>query len=322
MIKKTFKTLGENPIILLGFALPVIVSFLAVLPMFPVLGRVGDFIVEYVVTGVTPAPEAFIGMIGSSTAAAGLLSLASLLITIFILPPVMNKVYDACSNNGEPGWYARGLKRSWWKVIVTSMIYSAIASGVMFVAAFFMMIPRLGGVLYMLASLVIAIFGIIIFTSVIAEDQYGRGLGNAFSVGQKYFFKQLGALLLAALPIILIALIMFFSVVSSIAPYATSPDPQKLLGEIVGDMLGFAGALAIVFSVYYIFASAFVYTYSMNQYLDLRTVPFDPSTFKKDGTLSGFDQYENKYNAQHSTPSDSETTKSGTKTQSGNLDNY
>jgi len=269
MIKKTFQTLKENPAIILGFALSMILACLSVLPMIGSTNDMMEVIMEAAQSGVEPSPEFF-----TNSFMPGYLSSMALMLVLYIivgfviLPPVLNRVYEACSDRKEDGWIKRGLKRSWWKIVVTAIIMTAALSVVFIVGMIVMFIPIIGQLAYMCAMFAASVFGIIAFTSTIAEDDFGKGLNNIFTVGKKYFFKLLGVMALVSIPIILISIVLTVFMFVNMFSMANVSNPELMFTELFPKIMNITWIFSGIMMLYYVFAYPFIYTYSMHQYLE------------------------------------------------------
>ena len=323
MIKKTFRTLGSNPVILLGFALPFIISFLAFIPMLATADDIMNVIPELAAysmeTGQNPPIEMLSSISAGYFGSLGLSMLTGLITSLLILPPIFQKVYEACEDKKIPGWYGRGIKRSWWKVLVSAIIISAASTGIVLVVSILLIIPLIGFLSWLAAICAIAVFAIIMLTAVIAEDDFGTGLGNTFSIGKKYFLKQLGVIILALIPGTVFTGVIGGIMYTSFAKYTVSATPAEMINELLGDVMPYMWVLMAVFYIYYIFAAAFIYTYSMHRYLDRKSQTVTlPKSYN-----DAFDQYQSKYDSmQNEQNADKNTTKGGNKTFSGNLEDH
>ena len=186
MIKDSFKTVFKHPIILIGFFIPALLIFLCYLPSVLSLADMED-IISY----AFPIYY-FFSML--------LFFLVSMLLNFLILPVLYNYVYEAAQGDVAKGWFKRGLKRSWWKLFVTSLI-ATIPLYIFYFIAFFgaivLIILEVTSVGVYIAIgiflLVLVLFWIttlsISYVSVVAEKDYGEGLKNIFRIGFKFFFK-------------------------------------------------------------------------------------------------------------------------------------
>jgi len=268
MFKKTFNTLKKNPVILLGFALPIILSLLAVLPMlFGVTGFMQD-VMDASSRGADISDTEIISFMSKYLISFATLMLISLASIFLITPPVLNKIYEVCSGRSESGWYARGLKRSWWKIFVTTIIISAVSSMLGFVIAIVLFIPFVGWLAYFAITISLSVFVILALTSVIAEDDFGNGLSNIFNVGFKYFFKQLGTVALVNLPIYLVTIAFTILGWVKIINLSTMPSDGAAALELFTSFMPILWIFVGAVSLYSIFSSSFAYVYSMHNYLD------------------------------------------------------
>ncbi len=261
MISSTFKTLKENPKLFLYYFLSIIVV-VAVIAVFVVIAITQSVASDSMIINDNPLQffTLYLGFMG-------LYFIILLGYAFVVMPTLGNYVYEMCKGKVEPGWFKRGLKRGWWKVFVIGLIYMAVFFVLyIFFAIFIFIFAMIGASGSSIAAIVFAVFfGIIGFaavmglsiyyllayTSIMAEDDFGTGLKNAFTIGSKYFFKQLGVLFLFAIPMFL------FSLISSFA-------------SIGGGMFAFSvlyWVLYAIFMLFNMFAYLFYLTYSMKQYL-------------------------------------------------------
>lgn len=271
MYKKTFNTIKKNPIILLGFALPILLSIAAVIPILSGITPLINDVMAAESAGTQVNDMVIFDFFSKYMLTFALIMLISGLSIFLIMPPILNKIYDACSGNNEPNWYARGLKRSWWKIFVTSIIMSTISSMLGFVVVLIMFIPIAGMFAYSVVILGLSVIVIIAHTSVIAEDDYGTGLSNIFSIGFKYFFKQLGAFALINIPTFVLSIAM--SVTMGIQVFQLSYS-SAIDVEIVSFFNTFMPIMYVfigVISLYSVFSTSFTYVFSMHSYLDKKS---------------------------------------------------
>lgn len=262
MYKKSFNTIKESPIILLWFALPVLLTFLAVIPMLSGINT----LIQAESTGISEAH--MITFMANYMVSFVLIMFISLLSTFLIMPPVLNRIYETCTGIRDGGWYKRGLKRSWWKIFVTQLIVSAVTSMLGFVIVFAMFIPFVGILAYIAVILAISVTTIIAHTSVIAEDDFGTGLSNIFNIGFRYFFNQLGALALVNVPTFLMSIALGVTIWIRVINLSQAYTNAATAAEIMSAFMPIVWVFIAVVSLYTVFSKAFAYAYSINSYAD------------------------------------------------------
>lgn len=265
MIKKSFKTIFEFPLILLGFALPVVFVGVAYIPMLSMLGPNADY--TMVITMMVTMLFVF---------------LFALALQFVYMPVLLNYTYEASMGKVEAGWFKRGLKRNWWKVFVGTIIASVPMYIVYFLFAIGTMVSVLLAENYSYAPLAIAIslyFIFILFwvgfyyttlVSITAEDKFDTGFKNIFKVGFKNILNVTAASFVSMLPAILVSglYILYFALIgaSSIIPYGASElavfeNTPLMVGVIV---------IAIVFTALNALGMAFIYVYTYKHYIKRR----------------------------------------------------
>lgn len=280
MYKKSFQTIKNNPVILLGFALPIIFAVLAIIPMFSGISSFIQQVTLAEAAGVDISEAEVFRFVGNYFLTFAIIMLVSLSSMFLIMPPVLNKIYDACSGNNEAGWYKRGLKRSWWKIFVTSIMLGAVTSMLSIVLVLVLFIPIAGVFVYIAIMLGISVITIIAHTSVIAEDDYGTGLSNIFNIGFKYFFKQLGAFALVNIPTFLLSIAI--GVITTLQTiklsYGGATDADVM--EFFKDFMPMVWIFVAVICLYSVFSTTFTYVFSMNSYLDKKQqLTHNPNTY-------------------------------------------
>jgi len=263
MIENTFYTLKKNPKIFIIFTIATLLTLLFTL--YPTLESMQD--------GTIDSSE-FLSFITECSIIAGIMFLFSL-ISPFCIPVFGNDIYRMCACKLEEGWFNIGVTRGytgklvkgrfsisvvpgWWKVKVFGLIFT----GVLLLVGLLMLIIRilfsnaviLCTMLFYIIAVVVSVYVIISLTAIMAEEKLSVALRNTFIVGSKYFFRLLGILILAYIPLYIgIIILSLFTTNGMVAT-----------GEIE---LGFWITFGVI-GIYILFASAFICTYSMNQYLD------------------------------------------------------
>ena len=285
MIKKTFFTLKQSPSVFLATAVPFVLIGMAMIPLVFVFNNfIENFIAQTGNFNSTSSDMITRFFIWNYlfVAIVFILEIAAILLAV---PVIMNRIYELCSGVNQPGWIKRGLSRCWWKPLVTGIILYMCAFVLVFSFILFFINPILGGVTYTLVLLAYYVLGIIAFTSVIAEDDFGAGISRIFTVGGKYFLKMAGVLLLTLIPLIAGYAVGFFVLVRDSFVYSytqTAMQMQQFMDRFFIYLL----ILVVVMGIYSIFALPFIYTYSMNQYLYNRglTYPDSASDIRPDET--------------------------------------
>lgn len=140
---RAFQMLRKKPILLL-LLLPMQAVQVLILPFMP------DF--STMLNYTSFAQSSFNSYMLSNVVfmlASSMASIVSLAGMFLLLPQAMELMSDgSAGRETAPGWYARGLRRHWWKPVVSSMIISAISGAVvmcfyllMLVASIVLLVP-------------------------------------------------------------------------------------------------------------------------------------------------------------------------------------
>jgi len=255
MIKSTFQTLKKNPKAFLLFA------FMLILTLVIILGPTLLIMPELTSPSTMDQYENIKFMINYFLMM-GTMILGYLLIGFLVAPAVGNYLYEMCAGKLEKGWYKRGLKRGWWKIVVLALIMIGIIFGIVIVMMILMLLLRraffIGLILYGIITITISIYMTLAFTAIMVEEKFSVGLSNTFKIGNKYFFRLLGTLILAYLPSYIATYFLTFSSMSRmVSMFEYTTEYWIVYGLIC---------------IYGIVASTFVFTYSMNQYLNKKSL--------------------------------------------------
>jgi len=251
MIKKTIKTLKDNPKILLLFAIPFLYTLVRmILIRSSILSdiRLTEFIQSQ---GLYSEPNMYV------TWGIGIIYYVGW--GIFLYPPILYLIYESVDNKQSEDWYKRGLKGYWWRNLVLSLLFFAVIVAVM-LPLFFVLSIVIGFTIAFSNSLVIfyiviTVFAVIVLSitvfmhigtaAVFAEKNFGKGLGNMFKVGFKYFFKVLPVAIVIMIP----------------------------MGLVVGNMIAnsvreVSDIVTITLSLWGVVTGAFVSTFCMHCYVN------------------------------------------------------
>ena len=265
MIQTTFQTLKKHPELIFGVLITGLIGGIILTPAF--LGM--DTYFENFFKMQSGDAEAIHAVVNTGALMFFLSLLSNIVVGFLLMPALMNRTYEACAGIAEPGWLGRGIKRCWWKPFVTGLIISASATVIVLVTAIISIIPILGGLVSFAIYIGIGVFTIIAYTSTIAEDNYGEGLGGIFTTGSKYFFKLLGILALVMIvPVIIMSIFSGIFMSNMMEGYNTGQvnDPVMMFSSMFQFMKPMI-IISLVMSIYYVIAYPFVYTYSMHQYI-------------------------------------------------------
>lgn len=265
MWKLTFKTIKENPKILLGAFGIILISLLSAIPYYITMFQT-DFVNN--------------GYASLFTLEYLLILVASLAAMLVIVPPFLHYIYEVCAKIDTTGWYMRGLKQNWWRPFVLYLIgivAFTVVGGCMFII---MLIPIIGifaFFIYMAAAFTLSLLLIIGASAVVIEKNFGTGLGNIFVVGKKYFFKLLGASAAAYAPIIILSIIYIVITIISAFGYYDSYAVTNLAHTSVTGIFptNFLITSAIYFGftmLYSPFVTTFIFTFNTHQYLKNRAL--------------------------------------------------
>ncbi len=237
MIKDSFKTVFKFPLILAGFALPVLIFGLCYIPM--AFGFLSNSANEY-----TPLVTAVLTYL--------LVFVAGLAIQFLLLPVLYNYTYEASLGSVEKGWFARGLKRNWWKMFIAGLISAVPFYIVYFI--FFILVFAASFSFPEPSPTVFAAFGVIFavffffwlgflytcYVSVAAEERFEMGFKNIFKVGSKNIIKVTLASFIGTLSVFALEGLLIWYYIQVFDCY--SPD---YLPEIISDQSSAVIATAI-----------------------------------------------------------------------------
>ncbi|MEX1378251.1 MAG: hypothetical protein AB1Z23_12375 [Eubacteriales bacterium] len=189
MLKDSIKTVLKNPMIILGCIIPIILLLLCYIPVIINQPMLNSF--SYV----------DINALFSTSASRFLFILCAFFAQFIYFPVLYNYIYEVAKNvSAEKGWISRGLKKNWWKIFVTSIIVLLPYYIVYFIAfMIFLMLMFSGGgsiAAYIVLGTVFLVSTIICYSylsiasvTVVVEENFGKGLKNAFRIGIKNFLK-------------------------------------------------------------------------------------------------------------------------------------
>jgi len=258
MIKSTFQTLKKNPKVILVFALLLILSI--VITVGPML-----LVMPELTSHTTMDDYDNLDFFTIYFKMMGIMILGSLIIGIFVTPAIGNYVYEVCAGKLEKGWYKRGLKRGWWKVVVLTLIWIGVLIGVAVILAILVLLLQyirhavyLVFILYFVIGFTFYTYMFISLTAIMAEDKFSVALVNIFKIGNRYFFRFLGTAIVVFIPTYVASFILsWFSVNSMLS----------MGGNVPGYWIIYS-----IICIYGVFAIAFISTYSMNQYLNKKSL--------------------------------------------------
>lgn len=256
MWKKTRQTIRANPAMLLGFTIPIIIGLVLMVPIYKsiILAILGSS------TSIKEIPG-FPDIIHTIVIVAPILFV---LLGVFVVPPLYRYVLEACTGTVAKGWVTRGIKKYWWKVIAETLFTYLILFAMSTILFLLFAIPTLGFATYAVAVFAWGVFCIISLTATIAEEKFLDSLPNMFFIGGRYYLRLLGTSLLILIPSFLISawyLVYFHSVGLD----ATMAIPN--IGMSPNLMVAVFIIVTVLLCIYYIFAQAFIYTYSMHHYI-------------------------------------------------------
>lgn len=256
MWKKTIDTIRKNPIMLLGFAIPVIISLGLVFPIYRsiVLTILGDY------SRIDDVPN-FREVVRTFAIAS---PFAYILMGVFVLPPLYGYVYKAVTGTEKKIWSKQGFIKYSWRVVVKSFLgfFTLFAAFILLFLLF--AVPSLGFAVYTIAFSAWGVFWIISLTSAIVEDRFIDSFPNTFFVGHRYYYKMYFTSSIIMLPAILLSgwfMVYFHGVGLDISQAVPTLDilPNWIIAIFI--------AIVVFLSIYYVFAQAFLYTYSMHHYI-------------------------------------------------------
>lgn len=269
MWKKTINTLKKNPRILLGFIIPVVINLILTFPIYRsiVLTLLGDY------ARIDDAPN-FQEVVRAYAISS---PFAYILLGVFVMPPIYRYVYQAVTGKEIKVWSKEGFFKYSWRVVVKSFLGFFTLFAIFVLLFLLFAVPSLGFAMYTIAFSAWSVFWVISLTSVIVEDKFVDSLPNTFFVGRRYYFRLYFTSMITMTPAIAFSawfMIYFHSVGMDIA-YAV-PDINMNPTLLAVIFL----TIAALLSIYYVFAQAFLYTYSMHCYIE-ESVKLDEEERKK-----------------------------------------
>lgn len=263
MIKKSFKTIFEFPLMLLGFALPVIFVGAAYVPMFTAFNADMDYTIIIIM---------MISML--------FVFLFALFFQFVYMPVLLNYTYEASQGSVEKGWFKRGLKRNWWKVFVGTLI----ASVPMYVFYFMFVFGTITLVLiaenYSLAPIIVMSSLFVLFivfwvgfyyttlVSITAEDKFDAGFKNIFRVGFKNIFKVTLASFISMLPTMILSGVFTWYYISEMTQSFTSAPTYYTNMFSNPALLVTVVLVTIVTTALNALGMSFVYVYTYKHYIN------------------------------------------------------
>lgn len=265
MIKNSFKTIFEFPLMLLGFALPTVFIGTAYIPMFTAL--YGDMDYTIMVTMMVTWLFMFLFV---------------LFFQFIYMPVLLNYIYEASQGAVQKGWFKRGLKRNWWKVFVGTLIASVPMYVVYFIFFIIIFVSMVFTMNESFAPIIIAgsIFTLFIIfwvgflytalVSITAEEKFDSGFKNIFKVGFKNILKVTLASFVSMLPAMITSGVFTWYYVSEISwGFDYSPiyfadmlnDPAFLVVVILA---------TIVLTALNALGMSFIYVYTYKHYIKRR----------------------------------------------------
>lgn len=236
MIKKTFETIKQDPIIVLFFAI------LFVLTMF------SKTLSSLMIYRLAESSENALNIFIYGNIIKFYDFIISVLQGVYIFMPVSYYTFLVYTGNYQKRWYKGAIWRNWRRALVFwFIVYIIIILNIMFMikVGTTYHIGTLGTISW--HTIMYWIIGFIVYlvtAPIIAEDSIKQGLRNIFAVGKKYFIRLLVVYLISQMVLFLLP-----------------SDPALLLTRPLAVILG-----AIVFSLVCIF----MHSYTMNLYLSKR----------------------------------------------------
>lgn len=266
MVKKTFKTLKENPTIVIGFAIFFALTLLLLIPAFFGKNNLFSHMMNMSIfykSGI----RAQITFWENYKSILIIGAIMYVLLGIFYLPPLFNRVYEVCSGRKEKGWIKRGLKKNWWRIITITIIVCVIAIFINMIMVFFMSVPFLGFFVYVFVLLWVTTYLFIAYTATIVEKDFKQGLNDIFSVGSRIFKKEFWTVCLTTLPVLLASTGMTIYVIMQVIGYTSNHRTDLQMIQFIQRSITVYQIFTLIFIAYCIFAGAFLFTYTMHQYL-------------------------------------------------------
>jgi len=271
MVKKTFSMLKKHPEILGACLLAALLLAFAAIPAFmQIRAFMGNIISEMDIPD-SLADEQMVNFIAGYLSSLGLILMMGLVVGLLLLPPVFNRVYELSEGIDEPGWIERGMKRSWWKVVVTTLAAGAASVALNFASSIIGAIPFIGWIASIAAAMALGIFKLIAYTATIAEDDYATGIKRTFIVGWKYFFRFLGVAAVAFLPVVVFSIGVAIYVTLNIFSISNSETADLMIKSFMTGL--FTKGIWIIYGVVGILsviANCFLYVYGMLLYVENR----------------------------------------------------
>ena len=250
MIKKTFSTLKKNPIIILWFFIPSILSLIMLL-----LDKVGAISI------VPFSLELFDGetQLSFSIYLYWTLNVIFNLAWLFsLLPAMLYNIYEITDGKAGKGWYKRSLYDHWWRsfgIKLIMAVFFLVVKFVLFIISkilslfdwYSYVIIFIGGIIF----IALAAAGLAFFwmgtAAVFAEEHFDEGLKNIWKASLNNMFR-------------IFWFILFISIVA--IPIYYGVDKLEKTSNV--------GLMVLVLSGIYAVLCGFMYTYFTHCYLDYK----------------------------------------------------
>ena len=274
MWKKTIETIKKNPKMLWGFTIPVIINLILVFPVYRafILTILGKY------SRIDSIP-AFSETIKNYAIA---LPIVYILMGIFVLPSLYGFVYEAVTGIKRHIKTKEWLFKYSWRVVVKSFMGLFVLFSAFILLFLFFVFPNVGMVLYTVAFSAWGVFWIISLTSVTAEDRFIDSLPNTFYIGAKYYIKMYFTTVVVMLPAIVLSAFYLIHLHRVGLDIAYAVPSFSIAPKIIA--VAFI-LLVVILSIYYVYANAFLFTYSMNYYI-LEKAKMELEEKEKENTAS------------------------------------
>ena len=207
MIKRTFKTIKQNPIIVAILFIPFVYSTINTIFF-------ADVRVAYnpmILMEQTSNPMVWVSILFNFLYMVGY--------SIFLYPAISRYIYLAASEMPREKWYQKCFKGFWWRgfvinifVGIVTMVFLmpiAVGAALVYFNTYSVFWVILLGVVAALLLFVVTSFNFIAISAVFAEDDFSAGFSNMFKAWKKSFRKIIPLALIGFLPFIAIYVSMF-----------------------------------------------------------------------------------------------------------------
>ena len=256
MWKKTIETIKRYPKMLWGFTVPVVINLMLLFPIYRsiVLTILGSY------SRIDDVPN-FAETVRSYVFA---LPIAYILMGVFVLPALYGGVYTAVTGIKRDMRTKEWFFKYSWRVVVKGFFGLFVLFSVFVLFFLFFVFPNVGFTLYTVGFSAWGVFWMISLTSVIAEDKFIDSFPNTFFVGGRYYLKMYFTTVTVMLPAIVLSTLYMIHLHKVGLDIAYAVPQFNIAPEIIAAVFIL---IVVLLSIYYVYANAFLFTYSMQNYI-------------------------------------------------------